>query len=246
MDLGITGRIAAVPAASAGLGLAVATALAAEGVRVAMCGRNRARLEAVAQRLDAVPLVADVSTVGGAERFIDMVEDRVGPPDILVLNGGGPPPGDAVAASLEAYDDALAGTALPAIAMCRAAVPGMADRRWGRVLAISSITVRQPIPELVPSTTARAALTGYLKSTATAYAARGVTVNSLLAGLHSTDRLVQVYGENLDMERKAVPTQTLGEPADFGAVAAFLCSTQARFITGAAIPVDGGSNRGLM
>ncbi|MGH3756749.1 SDR family oxidoreductase [Actinophytocola sp.] len=246
MDLGITGRIAAVPAASAGLGLAVATALAAEGVRVAMCGRGEARLNGAAQRLGAVPLIADVSTVEGAERFLDMVDDKVGPPDILVLNGGGPPPGDAVAAPLESYADALQGTALPAIAMCRAAVPGMADRHWGRVLAISSITVKQPIPELVPSTTARAALTGYLKSTATAYAAHGVTVNSLQAGLHSTDRLVQVYGEHLEMESRAIPAQTLGRPADFGAVAAFLCSEHARFITGASIPVDGGSNRGLM
>jgi 3-oxoacyl-[acyl-carrier protein] reductase len=129
--------------------------------------------------------------------------------------------------------------------MCTAAVPPMAERGWGRVVAITSMSVRQPIPDLILSNTARAGATGFLKTLALEVAPHGVTVNSVQPGLHATDRLVQLQGGDPSGPARAVPVGKLGDPADFGAVVAFLCSEQARFITGAAVPIDGGATKGL-
>ena len=129
--------------------------------------------------------------------------------------------------------------------MCTAAVPAMAERGWGRVVAITSMSVRQPIPDLILSNTARAGATGFLKTLALEVAPQGVTVNSVQPGLHATDRLVQLHGGDPSGAAGAVPMGKLGDPADFGAVVAFLCSEQARFITGAALPIDGGATKGL-
>jgi 3-oxoacyl-[acyl-carrier protein] reductase len=129
--------------------------------------------------------------------------------------------------------------------MCREAVGEMRDRRWGRVVAVTSIAVREPIPTLILSNTARAGATGFLKTLAREIAADGVTVNSVQPGLHSTDRLRQLHGGDLDTPAAAIPAARLGDPADFGAIVAFLCSDHARFVTGAAIPVDGGASGGL-
>jgi 3-oxoacyl-[acyl-carrier protein] reductase len=133
---------------------------------------------------------------------------------------------------------------LSTVAMCKAVVDDMCNRSWGRIIAITSVTVRQPSPNLILSNTARAGLTGFLKTLATEVAYRGVTVNSLQPGLHRTARLVGLY-ENPDEMAINIPARALGDPDDFGRVAAFLCSTSARFITGAAIPVDGGAYSGL-
>jgi 3-oxoacyl-[acyl-carrier protein] reductase len=258
MDLGIAGRTAAVAAASSGLGFATALALAAEGVRVAVCGRDRARLEAAAARIDgAVPLVADVSTVAGATGFVDAATEALGHLDILVPNAGGPPPGTFASTPLEAYLPALELNLLSTVAMCEAAVPAMCERGWGRVVAITSVTVRQPSPVLILSNTARAGVTGFLKTLALEVAHRGVTVNSVQPGLHLTDRARRLYGGGDDdrgdddggggvaAAAAGVPTGVLGDPADFGATVAFLCSVHARFVVGAALPVDGGTYQGL-
>ena len=130
------------------------------------------------------------------------------------------------------------------VAMCNAVVPGMRERGWGRVVAITSITVRQPIAQLILSTTARSGLTGFLKTMAREIAADGVTVNSLQPGLHGTERVRQVYTD-LDAEAAAIPACRLGDPAEFGQIVAFLCSVHASYITGAAIPIDGGLHAGL-
>jgi 3-oxoacyl-[acyl-carrier protein] reductase len=246
MDLGLAGRTAAVAGASSGLGLAAAHALAAEGVRVAICGRHRERVDAAAARIPgAVALVADVSTVDGATGFVEAAIDALGHVDILVPNAGGPPPGTFGSTPLDAYARALELNLLSTVAMCSAAVPAMCERGWGRVVAITSVSVRQPIESLILSNTARAGATGFLKTLALEVAGRGVTVNSVQPGLHDTERARRLYGDDPGRAAAGVPAGVLGDPADFGSVVAFLCSEQARYVVGAALPVDGGSYRGL-
>ncbi len=241
MDLGISGRRAAVAAGSAGLGLASARALAAEGVRVAICGRDRQRVDdAVATLGDgAVGLVADVADADQATGFVAEAGERLGGTvDIVVANAGGPPPGTFASTDLDGYRHALDLNLLSAVALCRAAVPAMQAQGWGRVVAITSIGVRQPPPNLMASATARAGLTAFLKVLAGEVAGDGVTVNSAQPGLHDTERLRQLHGGE--------PTGRLGDPADFGAVVAFLCSQPARFVTGTSVLVDGGAYPGLI
>lgn len=247
MDLGIAGRRAAVAASSAGLGLASAQALAAAGVRVAICGRNADRLAAAAATLpdDTVVIEADVGTVAGATAFVEQAREALGGVDMLVPNAGGPPAGNFASTPVERYQDALELNLLSTVAMCHAAVPAMVDAGWGRIAAITSSTVRQPSPTLILSNTARAGVTGFLKTLALEIAASGVTVNSVQPGLHATDRLRSLFQGDLSDAGKAVPAGVVGDPADFGAVVAFLCSEQARFITGTALPVDGGAFKGL-
>ena len=247
MDLGIEGRRAAVAAASAGLGRATAAALAREGAVVAICGRDRERIDEAAAALgpDAVPIVADVADSDQAVGFVDEARRRLGGVDILVANAGGPPPGTFETTDLDGYRQALDLNLLSTIAMCGEAVPDMRAQRWGRVLAITSIGARQPIPGLIASTTARTGVTGYLKALATEVAADGVTVNSIQPGLHATDRMATLYGGDLTAAADGLPAGTVGDPDDFGSVAAFLCSEPAGFVTGAALAIDGGASQGL-
>jgi len=251
MDLGIEGRRAVVAGSSAGLGFASASALAAAGARVVICGRDVGRLDAAVARLrddgrDVVGVVADVGSADGATRYIAAATEVLGGIDILVPNAGGPPPGTFASTELDAYLPALELNLLSTVAMCKAAVPPMVDRGWGRVCAITSISVRQPIDVLILSNTARAGVTGFLKTLATEVAPRGVTVNSVLPGTHATDRLASIHGGDLSAAAAAVPAGVVGRPEDFGQVVAFLCSDQARFITGVALQVDGGASRALL
>jgi 3-oxoacyl-[acyl-carrier protein] reductase len=249
MDLGIAGRRAAVGASTAGLGRGAALALVAAGVRVAVCGRDQGRLDAAVDELgrhgEVVGVRADVGTAAGAAAFVEEATALLGGLDILVANAGGPPPGNFASTGLEAYREAVEENLLGAVAMCQAAVPAMRDQGWGRVVAITSVTVRQPAPMLILSNTARAGLTGFLKTLALEVAADGVTVNSVQPGSHDTDRIRSVYGGDLSRVAADVPAGIVGDPDDFGAVVAFLCSEQARFVTGVAVPVDGGAHRGL-
>lgn len=246
MDLGIAGKRAAVAAASAGLGFGVAAALAAEGATVAICGRDEPRLRAAADRIGprALALVADVSTPAGASGFVRAASDALGGLDILVTNAGGPPPGTFATTPLDAYPEALDLNLLSVVAMCKEAVPAMQQQQWGRVVAITSVAVRQPIGNLILSNTARAGATGFLKTLALEVAGDGVTVNSVQPGLHATDRLAAL-GPAEELAQR-VPAKVLGDPADFGSVVTFLCSEQARFVTGTAVPVDGGAYLGLL
>lgn len=237
-------------AATSGLGLATARALGAEGARVALCGRDPGRLSAAvdglrADGIDVEGHVCDVSEPEGATGFVAAAAEAMGGVDILVTNAGGPPPGDFAATDLDAYLPALRLNLLSTVAMCRAAVPGMVDAGWGRVVGITSATVRQPAPQLILSNTARAGATAFLKTLATEVAARGVTVNTVQPGLHATPRLAQLHGGDPARAAAGIPAGQVGDPADFGAVVAFLCSAQARFVTGAALPVDGGASPGL-
>ena len=248
MNFGIAGRRAAVAAASSGLGLATARALAEEGVVVAIGSRSRERIEAAASSIgpDAVPLVVDVGTEAGAVDFVDRAREALGGVDILVCNGGGPPPGDFGSTPSHAYAEAIEHNCLAQIAMCSAAVPEMRERGWGRVVAITSIGVRQPIAGLILSNVARSGFTAFLRTLAREVAADGVTVNSLQPGLHDTDRIRQLHGGDPGAASVGIPAGRIGDPADFGRIAAFLCSESASFLTGTAIPVDGGSYQALL
>lgn len=248
MDLGIAGRRAAVAAASAGLGLGAARALSAEGARVAICGRDRARIDTAAAALEGevVPLVADMSSAEGGRRFVEEAEAALGGIDILVCNAGGPPPGNFASTTREAYEEALALNMLSSIEMCRAAVPGMQERGWGRVIAITSLGVRQPYAQLIASVSARAGLTGFLKVLAREVIKDGVTVNSLQPGFHDTERVRALTGGDPSSFASQQPAGTIGDADDFGAIAAFLCSEQAKFLTGCGIHVDGGAHTALL
>lgn len=246
MDLGLKGRSAAVAASSTGLGFATAQALAAEGVMVAICGRDDKRIKETAERIgpSARPLTVDVGSAEGGRSFVEQAAEALGaPPDILVANAGGPPKGGFDETELDAYRSALDNNLLSTVAMCRAAIPHMRERGWGRVIAITSVVVKQPAPYLILSNTARAGAHGFLKTTARAVAGDGVTVNALMPGGHATDRMRTLYGDKSVADE--IPVGRLGRPEDFGALAAFLCSDAAGFVTGSAIAVDGGAYGGL-
>ena len=248
MDLGLAGRRAAVAASSAGLGLAVAEALAGEGCTVVVSGRDPERLAQATERIPgAIPVVADVSDAAGAEAFVREARDALGGGiDILVANAGGPPDGAYDSFQPDDYLAALHLNLMSVVAMCYAVTDEMRQRQWGRILAITSVTARHPLPGLILSNTARAGTTGFLKTLATQLAADGVTVNSIQPGLHDTARLRSVWEDGLPaVVAQRVPAGCLGDPGDFGRVAALLCSEWAGYLTGAAIPVDGGMAQGL-
>lgn len=248
MDLGISGRRAIVTGGSGGLGLATAKALAVAGVRVVIVSRDAANLARAASEFapgsEVDTLVADVAD---PERVVTMVHearDIMGGVDILIANAGGPPPGTFASTPFEAYDAALKLNLLSTVAMCREVVPIMRESRWGRIVAVTSTSVREPIEHLILSNTARAGLTGFLKTLAREVAGDGVTVNTLQPGLHLTGRLAALYPDP-DALAATIPAGFVGDPDDFGHVAAFMCSTHARFMTGVSVPLDGGALRGL-
>ena len=247
MDLGLTGKRAAVAAASAGLGYATAAALAAEGARVVVCGRDRTRIDEAAAQIGhgCVALVCDVADAAGGAAFVEAASEVLGGLDIVVANAGGPPPGTFDSTPIDLYDAALDLSLMSVVGMAKTAIPGMRAQHWGRFLAITSVSVRQPIPTLILSNTARAGVTGFLKTVAREVAADGVTVNSVQPGLHATGRMTALYGSTPDAAAMGVPAGVLGDPADFGSIVTFLCSEQARFITGAQLHVDGGAYGGL-
>lgn len=248
MDLSLAGARAMVAGSSSGLGFACARALVDEGARVVICGRDEYRLAAAKKRLgDAVEsLQVDVGTAEGAAHFVSSAADALGGVDVLVANSGGPPAGTFSSTAFSEYGLALEQNLLSVVAMCHAAVPMMQQQGWGRIVAITSISVRQPLPSLILSNTARAGVTGFLKSLATEVARDGITVNSVLPAYHETERVRRLHGDDLVQLGAELPVGRVGDPRDFGAIVAFLCGRQAGFITGTTIPVDGGFNAGLL
>ncbi len=246
MDLGIQGKKAAVAASSTGLGFGCARALLEDGAEVAICSRNEERIREAAAELGAgaVPIVADMSTEDGARSFVEQATEKLGQVDILVANAGGPPPGSPATTSIDGYREALDLNLLSTIVMCQAALPGMRERGWGRIVAITSIGARQPIGNLAASSVARAGVSSFLKTLSAEVARDGVTVNSAQPGIHATDRIKSLG--NTDVVAQRVPTGTLGTAEDFGKAVAFLCSEPARFITGTSILLDGGAYQGLI
>jgi 3-oxoacyl-[acyl-carrier protein] reductase len=246
MDLGIAGRRAAVAAASAGLGRAAAAALSAAGCQVVICGRDAARVLDAASEIGAVGIVRDVGDARGAAAFVAAATEALGGVDILVTNAGGPPAGDFATTDVDRYGPALDLNLLSVVGMCKAAIPPMQEQGWGRVVAITSLAVRQPMPNLILSNVARSGATAFLKTVAREVAKDGVTVNSVQPGIHRTDRIAQLYGPGEADPAAGIPAGVIGDPQDFGAVVAFLCSEQAKFLTGVQLQVDGGAYGALL
>jgi 3-oxoacyl-[acyl-carrier protein] reductase len=241
MDLGIDGKVGLVTAGSRGLGRATALALAAEGVRVMLSGRDPEALDAARRAVvdaggEADVRAGDVTDPSEPARLVAATVERFGGIDIVVANAGGPPPGRAVEQSDEALEAAINANLLTSVRLVREALPHMRASGWGRICCITSYTVQQASPVLALSNTARVGLWGWLKTAAHDLASdgSGITLNMICPGPHATDRMKQLGG-----------TGVMGDPADFGAVAAFLCSAQAGFVNGAALVVDGGATLAL-
>jgi 3-oxoacyl-[acyl-carrier protein] reductase len=241
MDLGISGRRALVCGASRGLGFACAAALAAEGVDVTLVARNSESLSQAASRLLEMTsrkptiVVADITTVSGRE----MALQACPAPDILVTNAGGPPSTDFRCLTLEDWRGALDANFLSATELIRAVADGMIQQRFGRIVNITSLTVRMPVQRLELSNATRLALTGYVASVARQLAPQHVTVNNLLPGTIATERIREL-GQTAEALIAKVPAGRAGKPEEFGAACAFLCSQQAAYITGQNLLVDGG------
>jgi 3-oxoacyl-[acyl-carrier protein] reductase len=245
VDLGIEGRTALVMAASRGIGRGVAGALAREGARVAISSRSEDTLRAAAEEIGRQVRVfpADTGDLDRLRRLPDEVAEEVGPIEILVANTGGPPAGGALDNSLDEWEAAFRNLVLAPRVLIEAVLPGMRERGWGRIVNVSSSSIREPIPGLTLSTANRLAALGLLETLADEVAGDGITVNTVATGTFATDRLAQVHGSLEQAEaaaRERVPAGRLGRPEEYGDLVAFLCSERAAYLTGAVIPLDGG------
>jgi 3-oxoacyl-[acyl-carrier protein] reductase len=249
MDLALEGSVALVTGASKGIGRGIAEALLGEGATVAVAARSKERIEATAADIGAEPFVFDSGDVDGARWLVRSVEERVGPLDVLVTNTGGPPAApDALSFTREQWEAAYRELVLAPMALIQAAVPGMRERRFGRIVNVSSTAVREPIGTLMLSNSHRAATLAAFKTLARQLAGDGITLNTLLTGRIATDRIVGMYGGIENAERAAadaIPAGRLGTVEEFAAVAAFLCSGPASYVTGEAIRVDGGMTQAV-
>jgi 3-oxoacyl-[acyl-carrier protein] reductase len=239
MDLGLKGRRALVMGGSRGLGLATAEALIGEGARVAVCARDAARLAATGARIGAEGIVCDLSAPGAAAALVTEAERRIGPLDVLIVNTGGPAAGLFAELTDAAWRAAFESLWMSSVGAIQGVLPGMRKRRFGRVILVTSVAAREPVPNLMLSNALRAGLHGLVNALSREVAADGVTVNALLPGYTLTERLEELH---LDAARLTaqIPAGRIGRPRDFGAVAAFLASDQAGYITGQALAVDGG------
>ncbi len=263
MDLGIKGKVAFVAAASKGLGRAVAEELAAEGASLVLCARNAQNLNLVSEQIAdtagaiVLPVVADVSNAEDVARAVQAGVEEFGRIDILVTNAGGPPAGRFEDLSREMWEAATRLTLNSVLELTRAVLPGMKERNWGRILNITSIAVKQPVDNLMLSNSLRAAVTGFARTLANEVATDGITVNNILPGYTRTERMDELARAASEREgisaaeasakwEAEIPMRRLGEPREFAALAAFLVSERASYITGTSIPVDGGWIRSLI
>lgn len=263
MDLGISGKVALVAAASKGLGRAIADELAAEGCKVVICARDRNAVEAAAldiatrHKAEVLPVEADVSHSAGIRALYATATKEFGELDIVVTNAGGPPSGKFEDIALEEWERAFHLTLMSAVELCYLALPAMKQRKWGRILNVTSIAAKQPVDNLILSNSLRAAVTGFARTLANEVAPFGVTVNNLLPGYTLTDRVEQLTRASAEKEKvevseirsrweSQIPMRRLGEPREFAALAAFLASDRASYITGQSIAVDGGWIRSLL
>jgi 3-oxoacyl-[acyl-carrier protein] reductase len=258
MDLGLKGRTAAIAAASKGLGFACALELVKEGAAVAICSRDHSRIEEAARRLRAaVPgatihaATHDLSHENGARAFIDDAASHLGRLDILITNSGGPTPGSFDQLSMDDIRESVGGSLMAPIAMIHAAVPHMRARQWGRIVNLMSITVKQPRTSLLISSTMRVGLMGYARTIANDLARENITVNNIATGYTRTERLDELAEHTSATQKKNIeevfagwerdiPAQRLAKPEELAAVAVFLASERASYVTGATIAVDGG------
>lgn len=262
MDLGILGKRALVLASSRGLGLGVAQSLAAEGATVMLCGRNQERLAEAAAAINAkgagraAYAVADLRSIEAAAALIDATGRELGAVDILVNNSGGPPAASVLSVTPQQWQEQIDAMMLPIFEMTRQVLPGMQARGWGRILTIVSSGVAQPIPNLAISNALRASLVGWNKTLAAEVAADGVTANVILPGRIATERITELDQISAKREQKtaeeiaiasraSIPAKRYGTVAEFAAMAAFLCSAPASYVTGSQVRVDGGMIRSI-
>ena len=257
MDLGLQNKVALVAAASRGLGYAVAEELASEGASLIICGRETETITnaavTIAEKTGAhvLAVTADVSSADDVKRLVESAVARFGRIDILVTNAGGPPAGTFDNLSNEQWEAAARLTLYSAINLGREVLPGMKERRWGRILNITSIAVKQPVDNLMLSNSLRSAVTGFARTLASEVASYGITVNNILPGYTRTERVEElatmmatkqgISAEEFKSKWEGeIPMGRLGEPREFAALAAFLVSERASYITGTSVPVDGG------
>jgi 3-oxoacyl-[acyl-carrier protein] reductase len=262
MDLGLTGKVAIVAAASSGLGKATAMELAAEGARVAINARNEEHLRNAAVEIqsktgaEVIAIAGDVTRKELVRQLVSETRSKFGSVDILIANAGGPPAGFFDDFSAHHYRDAVELNLISTINLCREAVPHMRERGWGRIVAITSIAAKQPVENLILSNTARAGVLGFMKSLSQQIAADRITANTVCPGYHLTERLTSLSSsiaknEGVSVEdvyarwAASTPMKRIGDPKEFGAVVAFLCSERASYLTGTVIQVDGGAYRAL-
>ena len=263
MNLGLQGKVALVAAASRGLGRAIADALAAEGASLVICARGREELEAAKKSIESQTganvhaIAADVSDADQLAKLSSEALGKWGKIDILVTNSGGPPSGPAITHDWQRWDDAVKLLLRSTVELTRAVVPGMRERQWGRIINVTSIAVKQPVDNLILSNSIRGAVTGFARTLANEVATDGVTVNNILPGYTRTERVEQLADATAAREgltrqdivarfEAQIPMRRLGEPKEFAALAAFLASEQASYITGQSIAVDGGWIKSLL
>ena len=253
MDLGIRGKVALVTGASSGIGEAVALGLAREGVRVAVAARRRERLEDVARRATAAgaqearAFTVDLTDAASLQRLTASVEREMGPPELLIVNGGGPKPGTFIQTAPADWDAAYALTLQSALRLIHAVLPGMRARKWGRIVALESVVVKQPFAGMVLSNALRASVTAALKTLSSEVASEGITVNTIATGLVETDRLRSLYDTPAKMAVAAagIPMNRAAAPAEYAPLVVFLCGEPAGYVTGQTISIDGGLIAGI-
>lgn len=254
MDLGIRGKVALVCGASRGLGKAVAEELCREGVRVVMCARGADELEKAVHDLrertggDVRAVAADVSTRAGCATAVAAALRSLQQVDILVSNSGGPPPGQFETHDGDAWDATYRQLLVSAVELVRGVLPGMKQRRWGRIIAITSQAVKQPVDGLILSNSVRASVVGLMRTLANEVGRFGITVNNVMPGYTRTERLEKLIAAapQFGGVTAEIPAGRLGEPRELAAAVAFLASERAAYISGASIPVDGGWIRSLL
>ncbi|MFN8223634.1 MAG: SDR family oxidoreductase [Gaiellales bacterium] len=248
MDLGLKGRTAIVCGSSSGMGLAIAERLAAEGANVAMLGRRRELLHREAERIGGLAVQGDLTIPAHLDRLVETTRQAFGGIDILVLNGGGPPPGSALDVTPESVEEAVSLLLAPFVSLTARCLPFLRESGQARILAIESISVREPIAGLALSNAIRPGVVGWLKTLARELGPEAITVNTIAPGRIATDRMRTIYGADgpSPTELQAIPVGRLGDAAEIAAVAAFLVSAPASYVTGAVIPVDGGLSRSLL
>jgi len=247
MDLGLAGRTAIVCGASSGMGLAISEAFREEGANVVMFARREEMLAQEASRIGGLAVPGDLTRPEDVERLVEAAETAYRGIDVLVLNGGGPPPGPAVGMRPEAVSQAVELLLTGHVRLVDRCLPALRAGGRGRIVAIESSSVREPLPNLALSNAVRPGVVGWLKTLARELGADGVTVNVIGPGRIDTDRFRQVYPDGLSAgDLDAIPLRRIGTPAEIAAVACFLASDAAAYVTGAVVPVDGGFTRGLL
>jgi 3-oxoacyl-[acyl-carrier protein] reductase len=263
VDLGLRGRVALVAASSRGLGRAAAEELGAEGADLVLCARDERALRAVADGIGRAAGVrvtvvrADLSEPADVERVVQAALRELGRIDVLVTNTGGPPAGPFESHSEEAWRAAVRQNLDSVVNLTRAVLPAMKERRWGRIINVTSIAVKQPVHNLILSNSVRAAVTGFARTLANEVAAFGITVNNVMPGYTRTERLMELALKNAELRgttpeaeyatwEREIPMGRLGEPREFAAMVAFLASERASYVTGVSVAVDGGWIRALL